>query len=65
MVTSILTLRTSPFPTERVFGYFLLLPHFIECPVFNSNKVDPDQTPRFAASDLDRHCLPMSHFMGR
>ena len=21
----------------------------------------PDQTPRFAASDLDLHCLPMSY----
>ena len=23
--------------------------------------VQPDQTPRFAASDLVLHCLPMSH----
>ena len=26
-------------------------------PVFNSNSVDPDQTPHSAASDLGRHCL--------
>ena len=37
----------------------------IEIPVFNANSVDPDQTPRSAASDLVVNCLPMSHFMGR
>ena len=26
----------------------------------NANSVDPDQTPRIAASDLGLHCLPMS-----
>ena len=25
----------------------------------NANSVDPDQTPRSAASDLGLHCLPM------
>ena len=25
---------------------------------------EPDQTPRFAASDLVLHCLPMSHKKG-
>ena len=30
-------------------------------PVINANSVDPDQTPRSAASDLGLHCLPMSH----
>ena len=29
-------------------------------PVLNANSVDPDQTPRSAASDRDVHCLPMS-----
>ena len=29
--------------------------------VINANSVDPDQTPRSVASDLDLHCLPMSH----
>ena len=38
----------------------LLLPSFIEIPVFNANSLDPDQTPRFAASDLGLHCLSMS-----
>ena len=28
--------------------------------VRNANSVDPDQTPRSAASDLGLHCLPMS-----
>ena len=31
-----------------------------EIPVINANSVDPDQTPRSAASDLGLHCLPMS-----
>ena len=26
-----------------------------------ANSVDHDQTPPSAASDLDLHCLPMSH----
>ena len=26
-----------------------------------ANSGDPDQTPHSAASDLDLHCLPMSH----
>ena len=34
--------------------------NFIEIPVFKANSVDPDQTPRSAASDLGLHCLPMS-----
>ena len=29
-------------------------------PVLNANSVDPDQTPRSMAFDLDLHCLPMS-----
>ena len=32
----------------------------IEIPVFNPNSVDPDQTPRSAASDQDLHCLSIS-----
>ena len=43
-----------------VWLVFLLLLWFTEIPVFNANSVDPDQTPRSAASDLDLHCLPMS-----
>ena len=43
----------------RVSGEFLSLPCFIEIPVLNADNVDPDQTPRSAASDLGLHCLPM------
>ena len=45
---------------SRVSGYFLLLLCFIEIPVFNASIVDPDQTPRSAASDLGLHCLPFT-----
>ena len=38
----------------------LLLPCFIEIPVFNADGVDPDQTPRSVASNLGLHCLQMS-----
>ena len=41
-------------------GKFLLLPCFIEIPVFNAQNVDPDQMPHSVASDLGLHCLPMS-----
>ena len=54
----------SIFTKERVilllFRLILLLPCFIEVPVFHANMLDPDQTPRSAASDLGLHCLPMS-----
>ena len=45
-----------PFPIQGVSGYILLIPCFIECPLFNANREDPDQTPRSAASDLGLHC---------
>ena len=32
--------------------------NMISC--FIANSVDPDQTPRSAASDLGLHCLPLS-----
>ena len=44
----------------RVYGKFLLLSCFIEISKLNANSVDPDQTPRSAASDLGLHCLPVS-----
>ena len=31
--------------SKGVFGYFLLKPYFIEIVVFNTDGVDPDQTP--------------------
>ena len=39
------------------FYYFHVLLEFLN---FNANSVDPDQTPRSAASDLRLYCLPMS-----
>ena len=49
-----------------VSGQFLLLPYSIEMPVINANSIDPDQTPRTAASGLGLHCLPASvPFMGQ
>ena len=39
---------------------FFLLPCFIGVSELNANSVDPDQTPRSAASDLGLHCLLMS-----
>ena len=45
---------------KRGICVFLLLPCFIEIPLFYANSVDPDQTPHSAASDLDLHCLQMS-----
>ena len=33
---------------------------FLEIPRYNPNSVDPDQTPRSVASDLDLHGLPLS-----
>ena len=59
-MTSTSNLWTGPFPTEGVAGYFLLLPCFIEFPVFNTNSVDPDHAVPSAASDLGPHCLLMS-----
>ena len=29
--------------------------------MFSANSGDADQTPRFAASDLGLHCLPVTH----
>ena len=41
--------------STRGVWLFLLIPCFIEIPVFNANSVDPDQTPRSVASDLGVH----------
>ena len=48
------------FSNSRVCGSFLLLSCFIAIRVLNANRVDPDQTPRSAASDLGLLCLLMS-----
>ena len=38
----------------------MLLSCFVEISELNANSGEPDQTSRFAASDLGLHCLPMS-----
>ena len=43
----------------------LIIPCFIEIPVFKANSVDLDQTPRSAASDLGLHCFATVLLMGR
>ena len=37
-----------------------ILSCFVEISELNANSVDPDQTPRSAASDLGLHYLPVS-----
>ena len=39
---------------------YLLIPCFIETPLFDSSSLDSHQMPCSAASDLGQHCLPMS-----
>ena len=60
MDSSTSSLWTGPFPKEGVAGNLILLRSFIEIPVLNANRVDPDQVPRLAASDLGLHCWPVS-----
>ena len=38
----------------------IIITMFTEKPVFKSNSVDPDHKPRFGASDLDLHWLPIT-----
>ena len=57
-----LTVSPNNIGNEDDFGYVLLKPWVIEISVLNANSVDPDQTPRSAAFDLDLHCLLISIF---
>ena len=41
-------------------SYFFIFIHILKELLF-ANGGEPDQTPRFAASDLVLYCLPMSH----
>ena len=50
------SLLTNLFPTKGVSGSIFSIPCFIEIPVLHANSVNPDQTPRFPASDLGLHC---------
>ena len=52
----ILTVWTRSSPIEETACEILLLLFFIGISVFNADSVDPDQTPRYAASDPGQHC---------
>ena len=62
MPSGLLYLHSPDWSISNIRGVWLvlLLSCFKQIPVFNANNVDPDQTPRSAASDLGLHCLPMS-----
>ena len=49
---------TSPFPVLGVSGVLFHLHSVFDRNSYEQS-VDPDQTPRSAASDLGLHCLPM------
>ena len=57
--SSTISLWTGSFLISLVPGWFLLLPYFKELSELNANNVDPDKTPRSAASDLGLRCLSM------
>ena len=42
------------------FFLFLSLSSFVEISELKTNSIEPDETPRFAASDLSLLCLHMS-----
>ena len=43
----------------RLSKFWVLAHHLLLLPLFYANRVDPDQTPRSAASDPGLHCLAM------
>ena len=61
MPNSLSYLHSSDRSISNVRGvrYVFIITTFIEITVINANGVDPGQMPRFAASDLGLHCLPM------
>ena len=52
---------TNPFPILGVFGGIFLLFSKFQLKILYTNSEDPDQAPHYAVSDLDLHCLHMSH----
>ena len=52
-------LDRSIFYIKAVWLVIITLSCFVEIYGLNANSVDPDQTPRSAATDLGLHCLPM------
>ena len=57
-----LSLLTGPFQMEKALLViiFFIISICFEILIFNANSVYPDLTPRYSASDLGLHCLPMS-----
>ena len=55
---------------NRLFPYYILEDTFFDFRYVSklielfANSGDPDQTPRFAASDQGLHCLPFTNFAG-
>ena len=49
-----------PTSLKFLFVLFIFIKNLIEHSVL-ANRREPNQTPQYAASDLDLHCLPMSH----
>ena len=58
--TSSLWADSSPIKGLDSVCFFLTMSSIRENPSQNVNSVDPDQTPRSAASDQCLHCLPIS-----
>ena len=62
--SSTATLWIDLFPTVGYLVIFYIIITaflcFIKVHIFNANRVDPDQTPRSAASDLGLHCLQIT-----
>ena len=55
---------TSQFFILVLFVYLFHFYHILIEISIQANSVDPDQTPRFAASDLCVHCLPIAPLHG-
>ena len=51
---------TSPFPILGVPGVLFSFLFYFWLKFLLANNEDPDQTLRYAASDLGLHCVPMS-----
>ena len=48
-------LQLTRLPSQNLFDYLVA---YLKSADWRANSEDPNQTPRFAASDLGVHCLP-------
>ena len=60
MYFPILINATGPFPFQGFWVVIFIFNQILKKLLY-ANSGEPDQTPRFAASDLVLHCLPMFH----